>query len=257
MKPTLIFDLDNTLVECGQYYTDASEAFAELQASTTGCPPKFALDLHQVIDVEMAKRPGGFRRDRFPTSFAATSLALDAIQGKAPDSAKAHKSFEIGDSVFTAEYTPYDGAIETLHHYRAGGWQLVLLTKGDKEVQSYKIDRHNLRNFFDHIYITLTKSPEYLGQVLQEVDARPSHTWYMGDSVRDDIGPALKLGIGAVEVATGTGKWGYENAQHVADYVVPNVDAIRKFIPQLAIATTAGHGKNTWSGGARDLPAAA
>jgi len=253
MKPTLVFDLDNTLVECGAYYLDACNEFAEFQAQRTNCAAKFAADLQEVIDVEMAKRPGGFRRDRFPTSFAAVSLALDAIQGLEPDKRAADKSFAIADAVFTADYTPYAGAIDTLQYYKDGGWQLVLLTKGEDSVQNYKIDRHGFRTFFDHIFVTLTKSPEKLADVMQLTNARPSHTWVIGDSVRDDIGPALKLNIGAIEVATGTGRWGYENAQHIADFVVHNVDEIKRVIPQQARATTAGHGKQTWAGWGRDV----
>lgn len=259
MKPTLIFDLDNTLVECGQYYLDASDEFAAYQADRTGCTIQFALDLCGVIDLEMAKRPGGFRRDRFPTSFKATSYALDAIAGLLPNPDAGKISYWIGDEVFRAPYTPYDGVFETLDYYANGGWQLVLLTKGDAEVQTRKINMHGFDRWFptEQQFITLSKNPEYLHRVMRAVNATPSHTWVIGDSIRDDIGPALEVGVGAVEVNTGTGKWGYESAKHVADYMVRSVSAIQGFIPQRPSDPEAGHGKQFLSESGKDLAQAA
>ncbi len=236
LLPTLIFDLDNTLVECGQYYLSAQVELIRRQSVRTDIKPEIIKELFTTIDLQSTKLERGFSRDRFPRSFSATVAVLDAMRGRTPDNDEMKAMWLIGDDVFYAPYTPYDGVESTLQAYKDGGWQLLLCSKGQYEVQKRKIAINGFERFFDPTeqYITLVKSPEYLQQIIVAKQIDVGNSWYIGDSMRDDIGPALAVGMKAVEVASGTGKWAYENIEHPPTATITSVSELGTIIPTIA-----------------------
>lgn len=238
LRPSLIFDLDNTLVECGQYYLNAQAELVRRQNVRTGVAPEIIKELFTTIDLQSTKLERGFSRDRFPRSFSATSAALDAMQGHNPDLGEMNAMWGVGDSVFHAPYTPYEGVADTLQAYKDGGWQLILCSKGQYDVQKRKISINQLERFFEpaKTYITLVKSPEYLLQVIEAQQIDVASSWYIGDSMRDDIGPALAVKMKAVVVDSGTGKWAYENIEHPPTARVNTVSELGTIIPIIAAA---------------------
>lgn len=235
-KPTLIFDLDNTIVECGQYYLNAQEQLVTAQNERTGVDPAVIKAIFGAIDLHSTKLPGGFSRNRYPRSFQAAAAVLDIIRGERIDHGEGFRMWKIGDAVFSAPYTPYDGAIGTLETYQRGGWNLILCSKGEDSVQQRKIDINGLQRFFapQRTYITLVKSVELLQRIVAEQEIDTEQSWYVGDSMKDDIGPALAVGMKAVEVRTGTGKWAYEDVAHPPTATVSTLRELLNVIPVLA-----------------------
>lgn len=231
-QPALLFDLDNTLLECGQYYIDAQKRVVDLIHSATNLPKTFINSVVESIDVASSALPDGFSRSRLPRSYQAASLALDAVAGIPPSVLRSVAAYEIGDSVFSAPYPLYPGTVPVLEAY-SKHYRLILVTKGDEEVQRRKIAINNLDRFFkpDHTFITLKKSPALYASILERFDLDPHTTWMIGDSLRDDIGPASEVGMRTVEMRTSTGRWGYENQNHVADRVITDLRELTKFIP--------------------------
>jgi putative hydrolase of the HAD superfamily len=204
MKPTLFIDLDNTLLECGAYYLRASDEAASVIAGATGMSPKAAKDLINAIDNAAVYGPQGFSRDRFPSSFEhAAHVATKIYHGK-PDMKIGVMCYDIADGVFTAEYALYDGVQKALTELREAGWQLVIRTKGDPEVQEYKIQKHNLRDYVDHVFISLTKTAAEFEAYITAVGADKATSWSIGDSRKDDIEPALAVGIKAILIDPGS-----------------------------------------------------
>jgi FMN phosphatase YigB (HAD superfamily) len=232
--PTLIFDLDGTQCECGIYYAAAKDAFVAYQhARHPDLAPALIGDVLEKLDLVCTSAPGAFTRARFPRSFRAASYALDVIAGacgapvapdlegtegkatapyRGPDIAAGDASYRIGDAVFDAPYELFDGVVETLQHYRALGWQLLVYTKGDYQVQESKLQRHGLLDLFDGVFITHEKTPELLNWIVHVSRCAPQATWMIGDSLKDDIAPAVALGLGTVHVAGGH-QWVYNDAQ--------------------------------------------
>lgn len=233
MRPTLIFDLDNTLVECGKYYLEAQDAFAAEVDQLFGLQPGIALSMLKAIDLECTKLPNAFARDRFPRSFDAAYAALAIAVGRPISQNRRAKVRQIGDAVFDAPYTAYRGIKTVLRQYRAAGWRLVLCSKGDNEVQLRKLRINNLDQFFtpSTTYITLKKSADLLRTILEEQEADLARTWYVGDSMRDDIGPALEVGIGAIRVAGTTKGWAYENENHSPTLEIADVNELVSWLP--------------------------
>jgi FMN phosphatase YigB (HAD superfamily) len=214
LKPTLLLDLDNTLIECGQYYLDARRDASRAISTTTGMTEKVAYDLIEAVDLASIAGPNGFSRDRYPTSFHIAALVASQIMNNGVQNyGLARTCYEIGNAVFTAEYAMYPGVRDALVALREMGFQLVITTKGDPEVQEYKITKHNLRSLVDKVYVSLTKTPAEQDARLTEVGADRENSWFIGDSRKDDIGPAVKLGVNSILVDPGTNSnWAYNKS---------------------------------------------
>ena len=91
------------------------------------------------------------------------------------------------------------GALEALETLRPRV-RLGLVTKGDFELQSRRLERSGLRHHFDEVYILSHKTPREFRRILEEQKYRPERAFMVGDGVRSDINPALKLGMHAVQM---------------------------------------------------------
>lgn len=232
MIPTIIFDLDNTLCECSQYYVAAHVRFSDLTAKRTGLPPEVCLDVLNKLDLAATKLPNGWCTWRMPRAYHAASLSCDVLAGIEPDGFAAAYAGTIASEVFKAPYTLFSGAKEVLTWF--SGWQLVLLTKGDPELQQRKIDSNGLGDYFDAVHIVPQKSADVLRSVIAKNNIDPTASWMVGDSPKDDIGPALELGMQTILIGSGNGRWAYEDTDHFAHYYEPSVVRIASLIPQMA-----------------------
>jgi putative hydrolase of the HAD superfamily len=82
----------------------------------------------------------------------------------------------------------------------SGRFRLLLLTKGDREVQENKLARSGLGHFFDGVHIVPEKDADVIRVLMAEYGLQPEQTWLVGNSPRSDINPALEAGIGAIHV---------------------------------------------------------
>lgn len=217
----LIFDGDNTLWECSKYYNLQKSEFAEKASKRTGYDVAFCSKLLNEIDVSFTTTPEAFGRDRYPRAFAATSAALDIMSGKEVDKTAAEEAFEIGDAVFLAKYELYDGVLNMLEAFYQEGRNLFLYSKGDLEVQQRKIEINGLKKYFPKFrtYIVLKKAPKELQKIMDNHSLVKNQTLVIGDSLRDEISCATKLGIGSLFVPTGD-QWGYENVEVSPTYTM-------------------------------------
>ncbi len=243
--PTLIFDLDQTLVECTRFYVDAKTQFVQFQHGRTGLPIEFIDNLLGVIDIAALKGKNPMSPERFPSSFRATSYALDSYLHQVPDIEAGTESYRIGDTVFDAEYPMYEGVHDLLDRYSDGGWLLAVLTKGDQQVQERKLKINNLSERFDGVFITPEKSAEVLNWAVWHLKADPKRTWVIGDSIRDDIVPAETLGLGRIHVERADAWHAYEtvaNQSHITK--ITGLDQLPDFIPVDSQSKRSAHGKS-------------
>lgn len=216
MIKNLIFDLDDTLTDCGVFYREQESKFAQYQHERTGLSIDIIKKLREDIDVNFTKTPDGFNRVRFPRSFASTSTVIDIMLGNPIDEVAAYQSFELGDEVFNATYPLCEGVEEALTEYQQHGYNMFILTKGDYEVQSRKIQLNLLSRWFpaDQIYIVPRKTPESLQRVLDDNELSPIETVVIGDSLSDDIANAQIVGCMDIWVSgRHNSAWAYENTK--------------------------------------------
>lgn len=235
MVLNIIFDLDNTLVRCSEYYLAAYDKFANLVSTRTGIDPKIAMEIVKAVDLSGIKIDG-FGRTRFPKSFEATSLVCDVLMDKQLDLNAAEESWNIGNDVFEAPYPLYDGVWDALLHIKREDYGMFICTKGDPHVQRRKLVINNLFDIFDekHVYIDVFKTPEHFLRIIDEQDLDPDETICVGDSLKDDIGSAHKAGLKAVWVEEHQNKgWAYESEEHTPEWIIPTVRELPRLLSSL------------------------
>lgn len=232
----LIFDLDNTLVECSEYYASAKRQFAVLVSDKTGISQDVALSILDAIDAESIKIDG-FGKTRFPKSFKAASLAIDVLMGVPLNQTRASKAWTIGNSVFNAEYPLYPGAWEMLENAKNLGFNLFLCTKGDTTVQMKKVKKNNLHKIFPkgHIYIDVVKNETHFQKIINAHGLNPAKVVVIGDSIKDDIGSANKVGLTSVHISKQqVGGWGYENEENHPTFSLDYIRDLNEVLNRLA-----------------------
>lgn len=230
----LVIDMDGTLIECGKYYIEVKNKGAEYLSGVTGISQDAARKMIEAVDLAAVSLPGSFSADRMPNSFeAAASAACHIAYHQKPELAPFYKHMsamrEIGKSVFDAPYEQFPGVVHALLELKSQGWKMVLLTKGDTEVQQRKIALHRYQEIFDVRVITLNKNVEVLQSVCDKFGIIPSQSWSIGDSVKDDIAPAKALGFKTIRVKDHT-PWAYDTGTDAADYTVDTFAEVLKYI---------------------------
>jgi len=197
MKPTLIIDADDTLWEDNIYYERCVAAFAELMAAR-GFEREEAE--HTVERVERERIPQvGYAPEEFARSLAIAYERLCESHGRPTENEVSDAVWEIGQTVIEYPIVLLNGVAETLARL-SGRCRLLLLTKGNREVQEGKLARSGLGHLFDGVHIVPEKDAEVIRGLLTRYGLRAEQTWMVGNSPRSDINPALEAGVGAIYV---------------------------------------------------------
>lgn len=205
------FDLDDTLMFNHHYYSLALVEFVKHIITTLGPRTPNAqtiLELQSKRDIAAVKATG-FTLERFPQSCADTYLEIAKtlnINGEAG----AVQAYEIGTRVFDSNFWIKDlmpNAVQTLDYIKQQGDELFLLTAGDPRVQDRKIEFYGLSKWFgDQMYVVPHHKKEKLVEIVSGRNKKD--VWFVGNSARSDIAPALEIGIGAVYIPQET--WAYD-----------------------------------------------
>jgi putative hydrolase of the HAD superfamily len=226
---TVIFDLDDTLIETGPVYDRALDRFLEVMGrALPGADLPEVKRLQEEIDVE-AVREVGFVKDRFPWSLAETYRVVCGKAGVPVDATVVDQVTALGFSVFDGVPRMFDGVRELLEELRQR-YQLRLYTLGVPEVQLVKVRHHGLDALFHQVHVVREKSVDQLRRVVGA--CRPEEVLVVGDSMRGEIGPALELGCHAAWVRRPQ-QWQYHRAEVSGAYVtVDDVTELRRLLSQ-------------------------
>jgi putative hydrolase of the HAD superfamily len=148
--------------------------------------------------LESSIRARGFGRGVFVEALHATALefgVLDALHGRTGDSIERLLAFAMEFS---------DGFSAFAEQLKASELDVYLYTKGREEEQMRKVRALALEPLFKKIFVVPQKGPDILSQVLHDIRSQPGpgarslRTVMIGNSPRDDVGPAVALGIEAI-----------------------------------------------------------
>ncbi|MEJ7765400.1 MAG: HAD family hydrolase [Acidimicrobiales bacterium] len=196
-----VFDGDDTLWLTELLYDEARQAARRIVAAAGADPVRWEA-VERRLDVENVAR-FGFSAERFPTSCveayrAVASPLLPAVEVEVRLAAEA---------VFTAPAPLVPDARAVLEAL-AASHRLVLLTKGDADVQRQRLETSGLGDLFADVEIVLEKGHAHFSSLLSRFGASPSLSWSIGNSLRSDIEPALAAGLRAVWIDADV--WEYE-----------------------------------------------
>ncbi len=202
----IIFDGDDTLWDSQSIYVDAKKRYYR-EMATLGFDTsevEQVLDTTDIANVDVL----GFSRLRFPKSMVDAYRTLCERRSREWDKGIAERLRSIGESVFHRAPHLFPGATNLLDAVRARGARVILATKGDHDVQKRKLAVMNLAQMFHRLYILDRKTENEFRTILAECDLAADMSWSLGNSVKSDINPALRVGMNAIWVQQET--WEYE-----------------------------------------------
>ena len=96
--------------------------------------------------------------------------------------------------------TIFPGAKETLEILHERGVRLALITNGDSAGQNAKIDRFQLRPYFEHTFVEGEvgfgkPEPRIYQLAMDKLNVTPQEVWMVGDNLEWEIGVPQQLGI--------------------------------------------------------------
>jgi putative hydrolase of the HAD superfamily len=197
MKPTLIIDADDTLWESEIYYVRCIADFRELMAAQ-GFDRREAAQTADAVEHERVPLVG-YGPWEFARNLVIAYEWLCERYGRTAEDEVSEAVWEIARAVTEPPIELLDGVAEVLprlsEHFR-----LLLLTKGNREVQEGKLERSGLTHYFDGVHVVREKDAEVIRGLMADYGLQPELTWAVGNSPRSDINPALEVGIGAVYI---------------------------------------------------------
>ncbi|WP_011583332.1 MULTISPECIES: HAD family hydrolase [Chelativorans] len=190
---TIGFDADDTLWQNEQFFRLTEDRFVELLENYAD-----AANLKQHL-LQAAMRNlnfYGFGIKSFTLSMIET--ALDVTAGKVPSSVIA-RIMEIGRDLLQHPIEPLPHAAETLEAL-AGGYRLLLITKGDLFDQERKLAQSGLGDFFDGVEIVSDKTSDTYARIFARYGDGPEKSAMVGNSLKSDIIPAIRAGAWGIFV---------------------------------------------------------
>lgn len=208
-QQTLILDLDDTLIHCNKYFTQAKNDFVKKMKEWMITPSEEEIMQKQLeIDLKSVEIHG-LLSEKFPESLVATYFYFCQKYCKGIKANEIEQVRKIGRSVFEKEVEPFPYMYDVLNKLQEDGHQLYLYTGGDVKNQTRKISQLGLEHYFeDRVYISQHKNNKALQKVINKIPANKSSIWMIGNSLKTDIKPAIELGINAIHIPSEI-EWSY------------------------------------------------
>lgn len=204
----IIFDGDDTLWHNQTFYDEAKEQFYGLMQEQ-GFTRQEAKSKFAKVDVLNVQKLG-FSRERFPRSMQETYECLASQHGLRIDPLVTDEAKTIGCSVFNRAPVLLADVEPTLSLLKPT-YTLCLYTAGDPHIQQEKLGYLGITHYFDHVGIVERKSDDQLRCLLQQMRLSNNRTWMVGNSLRSDINPALRLGLRCIWLRTTS--WEYDEEE--------------------------------------------
>lgn len=214
MKQLLIFDLDDTLIHTHLVYLQVTAEIIDRMEELGICDDNLYYTLDS-YDQETVEEDGCFKQDAFPRAVHKTyDFYCQKLNLEYRDEVAAELN-EIAWQINSIKYEPVDGAKLLLDILaESGKYNMVLLTRGDEEIQKKKVKDNSLGNYFDEVIVVPNKDARVFGDVMAKYGVKSSDTWIIGNSVRSEIIPAQQLGANHILTAV-TESWSYEAVDNV------------------------------------------
>ncbi len=174
-------------------------------------------------------RQYGFVKERYPYSLGETYEFFSQKNGEKVNSDLKKKIEELGWQVFRQIPELVDGVYQVLDILKQK-YFLILATLGDPQVQENKLRLTGLTKYFSVVYVLRYKNVEEYRNILTEHKLDKKDTWIVGNSVRSDLNPGLKLGLNCILIPTLT--WKFEKEEPLSENYL-KVDSLKELLNYL------------------------
>jgi putative hydrolase of the HAD superfamily len=199
----ILFNLDDTLVECNKYFKMVVDQFAHTMAEWFQ-DHRITVDQIKQKQLEFDLKSVaqyGITSEHFPQSFVDTYAFFCASFGMKMDPTRAKQLEQMGKSVYDYAAEPMPDMYDTLEQLKQDGHKLYLHTAGDEAIQQKKIAQLELSVFFENrIFISRFKNTAALSHIVTSMRFEPTETWMIGNSLRTDVMPGLELGVQVIYI---------------------------------------------------------
>ena len=213
LHSVVVFDGDDTLWRTMPLYTEAKARFFALMARAFLHPEGIESEFEERDHRNVAK--WGFTVERFRNSMVETYREHVLAVGISPELKREEEISRIAASVARrrAPLVPY---VRQALTRLSVSCRLVLLTKGEYELQRRRVMASGLEGLFEKVIIVDHKDVATFRQLAVELKVKSDRVWSVGDSMRSDVKPALAAGLRAVWIPQQT--WSYEEADSGSEH---------------------------------------
>jgi putative hydrolase of the HAD superfamily len=224
----IAFDADDTLWVNEPYFQETEKEFCLLMENY--------LPVHttarELLQMEIQNLPlYGYGIKGFMLSMieAALKISEGTISNKAIE-----QIIQLGKDLLARPIELLEGVEEVLMRLKEK-YRLVVATKGDLLDQERKLKNSGVEHHFHHIEIMSDKGEKDYLKLIRHLDIRPEEFLMIGNSLKSDVLPVIKIGGHAIHVPYHT-TWAHEQVEHSIDH--PNfreVAAIREILTYLPL----------------------
>lgn len=212
MKKLLIFDLDDTLIYTHNVYLQVTAEVIDRMEELGIIDENLYYTLDS-FDQETVEEDGCFKQDAFPRAVHKTYDFYCQKLNLEYDEEVAAELNEIAWEINSLKYELVEGAKDLLDVLAENpDNEMVLLTRGDDEIQNKKIKDNGLQNYFDETIVVPSKTNRTYEDIIAKYGFTSKNTWIIGNSIRSEIIPANSIGANAILVSV-TDCWDYENVE--------------------------------------------
>ena len=189
----IAFDADDTLWVNETYFRQAEKEFTKLLT---------AYGDEKIIDQKLLKKEidnlplYGYGIKGFILSMIECALELSNNQINPEIIARILK---IGSDMIEKPIVLLDDVeivLETLEKK----YKLIVATKGDLLDQEKKLEKSGLLKYFHHVEVMSDKKEQDYKKLLQHLDIQPSELLMIGNSLKSDVLPLIKIGASAIHI---------------------------------------------------------
>ena len=196
------FDADDTLWQTEVHYLQAQRSLGKILNQWESVEK-----INKILyEIEINNLPRyGYGIKAFVLSMIETAIH---ISGGKVRGDQIEQILRIGTKMLDAEVILWPHVKETLEHL-SSTYRMMILTKGDLLDQTKKVKRSGLASFFFTVEVVNDKTPETYARILEKYRVSPENFLMIGNSIRSDVHPVLKLGGTAVYIPADT-TWEHE-----------------------------------------------
>jgi putative hydrolase of the HAD superfamily len=200
------FDADDTLWHNEQYFLDAQENFWLLMEDFL--PAHSSAQELMKTEVQNIELYGyGIKAFILSMIEAAIHISDGRITSRGIETIIGY-----GKQMLDKPVELIDG-VEDVLRALDGRYRLVVTTKGDLLDQERKLIKSGLAAYFHHIEIVSDKNEAEYRKLIRHLDIDPAQFLMIGNSLRSDILPVLKVGGHGIHVPYHT-TWAHEQIDH-------------------------------------------
>lgn len=192
----LVFDLDDTLVKTNQHYMNTEKYLIDLYKEYPQISEKEIRELIKEEDMKLIKSHK-YGYHWFKEGLTEVYKRLKVKYGIEINNFSENFTKKVEDE-FLQTPELWDNAQKILTHFYELKKNLYIMTLGENQVQTPKIEKAGIKHFFKKIYIVSKKDDKDYSDIIADSGINPRESYFIGNSIYSDMIPAKRAGFNCI-----------------------------------------------------------